>query len=156
LVSLCLKPEDCGINLCGFPKGLILPARIWPWSGLRLLQKQMSGMKNSVFWVVTPCGFLQEPHGVTTQKTLFFIVTAVKTSNLKMSGIFPGVKRVGRGRLTTSPPLMRRSPRACGSLKVSQSCGPPQPCHYPETAQGTDEVAGDWKLRGHRLIGSAI
>jgi hypothetical protein len=28
-------------------------------------------------------GFLQEPHGVTTQKTPFFIVTAVKTSNLK-------------------------------------------------------------------------
>jgi hypothetical protein len=25
---------------------------------------------------------LQEPHGVTTQKTPFFIVTAVKTSNL--------------------------------------------------------------------------
>jgi hypothetical protein len=25
--------------------------------------------------------FLQEPHGVTTQKTPFFIVTAVKTSN---------------------------------------------------------------------------
>jgi hypothetical protein len=28
-------------------------------------------MKNGVFWVVTPCG-LQEPHGVTTQKTPFF------------------------------------------------------------------------------------
>jgi hypothetical protein len=26
--------------------------------------------------------FLQEPHGVTTQKTPFFIVTVVKTSNL--------------------------------------------------------------------------
>jgi hypothetical protein len=26
--------------------------------------------------------FLQEPHGVTSQKTPFFIVTAVKTSNL--------------------------------------------------------------------------
>jgi hypothetical protein len=67
-------------------------------------------MKNSVFRDVTPCGscknrrfggtwlllhqgdknlwtrnkrrFLQEPHGVTSQKTPFFIVTAVKTSNL--------------------------------------------------------------------------
>jgi hypothetical protein len=39
-------------------------------------------MKNGVFWVVTPYGscknrrpkrrFLQEPHGVTTQKTPFF------------------------------------------------------------------------------------
>jgi hypothetical protein len=29
--------------------------------------------------------FLQEPHGVTTQKTPFFIVTAVKTSNLSGS-----------------------------------------------------------------------
>jgi hypothetical protein len=26
--------------------------------------------------------FLQDPHGVTSQKTAFFIVTAVKTSNL--------------------------------------------------------------------------
>jgi hypothetical protein len=33
-------------------------------------------MKKGVFWVVTP-------HSVTTQKTPFFIVTAVKTSNLK-------------------------------------------------------------------------
>jgi hypothetical protein len=40
-------------------------------------------MKNGVFWVVTPCGwFLQEPHGVTTEKTPFFIVTAMNTSNL--------------------------------------------------------------------------
>jgi hypothetical protein len=36
-------------------------------------------MKNGVFWVVTPC---EEPHGVTTQKTPFFVVTAAKTSNL--------------------------------------------------------------------------
>jgi hypothetical protein len=52
-------------------------------------------MKNRVFWDVPPCGscknrrfggtwrlFLQEPHGVTSQKTLFFIVTAVKAPNL--------------------------------------------------------------------------
>jgi hypothetical protein len=32
--------------------------------------------------------FLQEPHGVTTQKTPFFIVTAVKTSNLTTSIMF--------------------------------------------------------------------
>jgi hypothetical protein len=32
-------------------------------------------LKNGVFWVVTP-------HGLTTQKTPFFIVTAAKTSNL--------------------------------------------------------------------------
>jgi hypothetical protein len=28
--------------------------------------------------------FLQEPHGVTSQKTQFFIVTAMKTSNLRV------------------------------------------------------------------------
>jgi hypothetical protein len=58
-------------------------------------------MKTGVFLVVTPCAsckifvtmmkevqvppkrrFLQEPQGITTQKTPFFIVTAVKTSNL--------------------------------------------------------------------------
>jgi hypothetical protein len=40
-------------------------------------------LKNGVFWDVTPCGwFLQEPHGLASQKTPFFIVTAVKTSNL--------------------------------------------------------------------------
>jgi hypothetical protein len=32
-------------------------------------------MKNGVFWDVTP-------HGVTSQKTPFFIATAVETSNL--------------------------------------------------------------------------
>jgi hypothetical protein len=41
-------------------------------------------MKNYVFWNITPCGscenrvppkrwFLEEPHGVTSQKTTFFI-----------------------------------------------------------------------------------
>jgi hypothetical protein len=40
-------------------------------------------MKNVVLWdIKTKRRFLQEPHGVTTQKTPFFIVTAVKTSNL--------------------------------------------------------------------------
>jgi hypothetical protein len=41
--------------------------------------------KNGIFWDVMPCGsykFLQEPHGVTSQKMPFFIVTAVKTSDL--------------------------------------------------------------------------
>jgi hypothetical protein len=36
-------------------------------------------------WCLLGCyavWFLQEPHGVTSQKTPFFIVTAVKTSNL--------------------------------------------------------------------------
>jgi hypothetical protein len=53
----------------------------------------VGSLKNAVFWVVTPCGhvrtdvseelwFSQEPHGVTSQKTAFFIVTAVNTSNL--------------------------------------------------------------------------
>jgi hypothetical protein len=28
------------------------------------------------------CQFLEEPHGVTSQKTAFFIVTAMKISNL--------------------------------------------------------------------------
>jgi hypothetical protein len=31
--------------------------------------------------------FLQEPHGVTTQKTPFFVVTAVKTSNLTLDKV---------------------------------------------------------------------
>jgi hypothetical protein len=33
-------------------------------------------MKNALFWNVNPA------HGVTSQKTAFFIVTAVKTSHL--------------------------------------------------------------------------
>jgi hypothetical protein len=50
-------------------------------------------MKNAVFWDVTRVVlvktyvppkrlFLQKPHGVTSQKAAFFIVIAVKTSNL--------------------------------------------------------------------------
>jgi hypothetical protein len=38
-------------------------------------------MKNPVFWNVVPCGYRRNPHGATYQKTAFFIVTAVKTSN---------------------------------------------------------------------------
>jgi hypothetical protein len=52
-------------------------------------------MKNAVFWDVTRATlvrtdvppkrrFLQEPHGVTTRKTAFFIDTAMKTSNLTL------------------------------------------------------------------------
>jgi hypothetical protein len=49
----------------------------------KLLQINRRIVKNGVFLNVTPCGswFLQEPHGATSQKTPFFIVTAVKTSN---------------------------------------------------------------------------
>jgi hypothetical protein len=35
--------------------------------------------KNAVFWDVALCRYL---HGATSQKTVFFIVTAVKTSKL--------------------------------------------------------------------------
>jgi hypothetical protein len=45
-------------------------------------------MKNDFFWDVTPC----EPHGATSQKTPFFIVTAVKTS--KISNGFTFVLRL--------------------------------------------------------------
>jgi uncharacterized repeat protein (TIGR01451 family) len=31
--------------------------------------------------------FLQEPHGVTSQKTAFFIITAVNTSNLTLKNV---------------------------------------------------------------------
>jgi hypothetical protein len=34
------------------------------------------------FYVPPKCQALQEPHGVTSQKTAFFIVTALETSNL--------------------------------------------------------------------------
>jgi hypothetical protein len=33
-------------------------------------------------YIIRVTGYLQQPHGVTSQKTAFFIVTAVKTSNL--------------------------------------------------------------------------
>jgi hypothetical protein len=40
-------------------------------------------------------GFLQEPHGVTSQKKPFFIVTAAKTSNLAIySGLHVSHKPV--------------------------------------------------------------
>jgi hypothetical protein len=51
-----------------------------------LYRKVSSGMLRCVTLVRTVVPpkrrFLQEPHGVTSQKTPFFIVTAVKTSNL--------------------------------------------------------------------------
>jgi hypothetical protein len=41
-------------------------------------------LENLISYIAVPpkCRFLQEPHGVTCQKTPFFIVTTVKTSNL--------------------------------------------------------------------------
>jgi hypothetical protein len=32
---------------------------------------------NAIFWDVIPCGSSKIPHGVTPQKTAFFIVTTV-------------------------------------------------------------------------------
>jgi hypothetical protein len=56
------------------------------WSPLNLV-RIIEELKNGVFWDVTPCGscknrrfggpkrrYLHEPHGVTSQKTPFFIV----------------------------------------------------------------------------------
>jgi hypothetical protein len=42
-------------------------------------------LNNDVFLDVYALWLLQEPHGVTSQKTPFFIVTAVKTSNLTLA-----------------------------------------------------------------------
>jgi hypothetical protein len=39
-------------------------------------------LRGKLHYVPPKRRFLQEPHGVTYQKTQFFIVTAVKTSNL--------------------------------------------------------------------------
>jgi plasmid maintenance system killer protein len=74
-----------------FPTGHLNLERLqrFEFGGLYILinrrYRLLFNMNNGVFGDVTPCGscrFLQEPHGVTSQKTPFFIVTAVKTSNL--------------------------------------------------------------------------
>jgi hypothetical protein len=59
-------------------------------------------VKNDVFWDLAPCRscvnrrssehrFTKDPHGATPQKTAFFIVTAVKTSNLITSRLFVSI-----------------------------------------------------------------
>jgi hypothetical protein len=47
-----------------------------------LVRTDISEELSASFIRVTRIGELQEPHGVTSQKTPFFIVTAVKASNL--------------------------------------------------------------------------
>jgi hypothetical protein len=71
-------------------------------------------MKNAVFWDVMLCGsckrsyvplnrqFSQEPHGVTSQKTIFFnlspIITTVQDATLSSLGIYFGVSLLQRFR----------------------------------------------------------
>jgi hypothetical protein len=102
--------EDCSASFIRVTRIRELGTTLAVTSNRRtLLRNTITTLKNGVFWVVTPCGSgknrrfggiwrllhqgdknrwtrnntsLQEPHGVTTQKTPFFIVTAVKTSNL--------------------------------------------------------------------------
>jgi hypothetical protein len=56
---------------------------------------------------------LQKPHGVTSQKTPFFIVTAVKTSNLKNMERF----RIG----TNGEPFSVKDEEPYGSRKAKGS-----------------------------------
>jgi hypothetical protein len=48
--------------------------------------------------------FLQEPHGLTSQKTPFFIVTAMKTSNLTGNGAFMINRARVKDRVGTASP----------------------------------------------------
>jgi hypothetical protein len=69
--------------------------------------------------MLMPCdSFLQEPHGVTSQKTPFFIVTAVKTSNLTKRRCFysllrlPTIKTVFSTLCLDYPPKRRCFPHS--------------------------------------------
>jgi hypothetical protein len=65
-----------------------------------LVRTDVSEEPGASFIRVTKIGELgttqavQEPHGVTTQKTPFFILTAVKTSNLTMHGMSANSRRM--------------------------------------------------------------
>jgi hypothetical protein len=76
-------------------------------------------MTNGVFWDVTPCGtVLQEAHCVTSQKTPFFIVTAVKTSNLTNLFLFGLFKFHDRNFIYVSH--LRMLPTGSASLIISE------------------------------------
>jgi hypothetical protein len=64
---------------------LLVTANIVPSSPIpvTLAMETLSSSETSVF--------LQEPHGVTSQKTPFFIITALKTSNLTIGYSFFGL-----------------------------------------------------------------
>jgi hypothetical protein len=58
-------------------------------------------------WCLLGCyavWFLQEPRGVTTQKTPFFIVTAVKTSNLTFKCVALAIAELHPTELTLHTP----------------------------------------------------
>jgi hypothetical protein len=61
-------------------------------------------------------GFLQEPHGVTTQKTPFFIVTAVKTSNLTSSSSDDPLTIISEGNIENGTWNMDRG--SPGDMKI--------------------------------------
>jgi hypothetical protein len=73
--------------LCGCSK---LPRKNLNFMNVKR-RKLSSGMLHHVALarndVPQKCQFLQEPHGITSQKTVFFIITTVKTSNLTLMSV---------------------------------------------------------------------
>jgi hypothetical protein len=65
---------------CG--PGLLFLGLNWPSVQVEFDMPDLDQQKNGVFWDVTPCGSCK-----TSQKTEFFIVTTMKTSNLTINSM---------------------------------------------------------------------
>jgi hypothetical protein len=99
--------------------------------------------------------FLQEPHGVTSQKTTFFIVSAAKTSNLTSSNSYQvGSLPEGHSRATFLHTLcncFRPLALLHCSKVVTEPINPSPTTQHPKTLREAKIKKGEFAIKGVRL-----
>jgi hypothetical protein len=79
------SPRSNALSYTCHPKDFMKNAVFWDLTPYDTCKNRRFGGRIVLWWrryVLPKCRFLHDPHGVISQKTAFFIVTAMKTSNL--------------------------------------------------------------------------